>query len=326
MPALPALAVTRLRFTVVMDRALQWPAHAGALLRSVFGAALRQGVCSTGLPHCADCALLRSCAYPAIFETPPRPTQFAQRFSHVPNPYVIEPPPGGSSVRPGDPWVFHLVLVGEAAQRRLPLIVGAWQRALRSGLGQTRVTGRLAAVEVIDAAGHAVPAFDVARSRAVASLPPLDLSSLTLAGGGALAGVSLQFDAPLRLQHESRPLRPQELTPRIWMSHLLRRINLMLDLHLDIRPAPYDARALLACADDLADNRSRLQWHDLRRYSARQGQELPQGGVVGSWTWLGAIAPLLPWILLGQWLHVGKGATAGLGAYRVQPLTAGTLP
>ena len=53
---------------------------------------------------------------------------------------------------------------------------------------------------------------------------------------------------------------------------------------------------------------------------ARQGQELPQGGVLGRWVWTGTVAPLLPWLLLGQWLHVGKGATAGLGGYRVLPL------
>ena len=104
------------------------------------------------------------------------------------------------------------------------------------------------------------------------------------------------------------------------MSHLLRRVNLMLDLHLDIRPAPFDARALLALADGLAWDGCGLQWHDQRRYSARQEQELPQGGVLGRWVWTGAVAPLLPWLLLGQWLHVGKGATAGLGRYRVLPL------
>lgn len=326
LPALPALAITRLRFTAVLERSLLLPAHSGALLRSVFGAALRHGACSTGLPRCAECPLLRRCPYPAIFETPPRPTQFAQRFSELPNPYVIEPPAGRCSLRSEDPLVFHMVLVGEAAQRQLPLIVGAWQRALQAGLGQARVPSRLAAVQAIDAAGVVQPAFDLARGRVLAPLPSLDLGALARAFGPAPAGLVLHFDTPLRLQHESRPLRPQELTPRLWLSQLLRRINLMLDLHLGIRPAPFDARALLACADELADNRSRLQWQELRRYSARQGRELPQGGVMGPWTWLGAVGPLLPWLLLGQWLHAGKGATSGLGSYRVQPLASDPRP
>ncbi|MFM2069217.1 MAG: hypothetical protein RLZZ584_4126 [Pseudomonadota bacterium] len=50
----------------------------------------------TGQPDGKACPLWRSCPYPALFETPPRPTQFEQRFSQVPNPYVIEPPPIGT--------------------------------------------------------------------------------------------------------------------------------------------------------------------------------------------------------------------------------------
>ncbi len=318
--ALPALAVTRLRFTAMLDRPLQVPAHPGALLRSVFGAALRLGACTTGLPRCGECPLLRTCAYPAIFETPPRPTQFEQRFSQPPNPYVIEPPPGPTVLLGGEPLIFHMVLAGAVAHRQLPLIVSAWQRALRGGLGQARVPGRLLAVEAVAAWGQTRPAFDLSAGRIGASLPPLDLAAMVATGPARPAGVSLHFDTPLRLQHESKPLAPAQLMPRVFMSHLLRRVNLMLDLHLDIRPAPFDARALLALADGLAWDGSGLQWQDQRRYSARQGQELPQGGVLGRWVWTGTVAPLLPWLLLGQWLHVGKGATAGLGGYRVLPL------
>ena len=28
---------------------------------------------------------------------------------------------------------------------------------------------------------------------------------------------------------------------------------------------------------------------------------------------------LLPWLWLGQWLHVGKNATMGMGGYALQP-------
>jgi CRISPR/Cas system endoribonuclease Cas6 (RAMP superfamily) len=42
------------------------------------------------------------------------------------------------------------------------------------------------------------------------------------------------------------------------------------------------------------------------------------GGVVGAWTLAGDpddIKELLPWFWLGQWLHAGKNATMGMGAY-----------
>jgi hypothetical protein len=39
------------------------------------------------------------------------------------------------------------------------------------------------------------------------------------------------------------------------------------------------------------------------------------GGVVGPWRLEGDLGPLLPWLQLGQWLHLGKNATMGLGGY-----------
>jgi len=319
--ALPPLPVARLEFTAAMERPLELPAHPGALLRSVFGAALRQGACTTGLPRCGECAMLRTCAYPSIFETPPAPTQFEQKFSQLPNPYVIEPPAGPVVLRAGAPLVFHMVLAGEATQRRLPLIISAWQRAFRFGLGQARIPGQLQAVVAVDALGQRSTLFPPGAHTVCAAAPLLDLAALVGTGDPEPAALMLRLESPLRLQHESKPLRPDQLTPRVFMSHLLRRITLMLDVHMGIRPAPFDTRALLYLADEVVHEGRSLQWCDLRRYSARQGQELPQGGVQGAWRWRGPLAPLLPWLLLGQWLHVGKGATAGLGGYTVHPET-----
>jgi hypothetical protein len=42
------------------------------------------------------------------------------------------------------------------------------------------------------------------------------------------------------------------------------------------------------------------------------------GGVLGQWHLHGpteALAAAWPWLWLGQWLHVGKNATFGLGGY-----------
>jgi hypothetical protein len=60
--------------------------------------------------------------------------------------------------------------------------------------------------------------------------------------------------------------------------------------------------------------------------SARQQQEMPLGGVLGRWTLQGDdLAALLPWLSLGQWLHLGKNATLGMGAMRLQIGASPTL-
>lgn len=322
-PELPPLAVARLRFTVRMQQRLDLPAYAGSLLRSVFGAALRAGACITGQPTCAGCPAAPRCAYMVIFDTPAQPTTLSSQPMSVPNPYVIEPPPMGSLAVPaGGMLVFHMVLIGETTQHSLPLVMRAWQRALRSGLGQTRATGELVSVRDLDVRDPAAAYLfrTDAPPRPTAVPTRLNLAALSTTMPAARSGtrqVTLEFQTPLRLQREARILRAEELTPRTLVSHLMRRINLMLDIHLGAPPAPNDIHALLTLADTLRDDRSALHWHDMRRYSARQQQAVPLSGLLGRWALQGDLSPLLPWLALGQWLHLGKGATLGLGGYRL---------
>src|SRR5262245_31356172 len=110
-----ALPLARYRFVFLMCDELRLPEFAGSLLRGQFGASLRRIACMTGLPRCPPCQLYRTCPYPGIFETPPPPSHALQRFSQVPHPYVIEPPPLGlRRVAAGEALSFHVVLLGRA--------------------------------------------------------------------------------------------------------------------------------------------------------------------------------------------------------------------
>jgi hypothetical protein len=314
-PALTRLPIARYRFTARFHDTLDLPEFSGSMLRSVFGLALRNSACVTGQPECRMCPLWRSCQYPAIFETPPRPTQFGERFSAVPNPFVIEPPPIGTSHAAADrPLVFHMVLIGSETLRQLPLVVRAWQRALQQGLGPERVRASLSDVALIDPDGGPSCVWDAAS----ATVRPHDAAfSMPWVPATGVSQAVLDIRTPMRLQQDGRALRARELSARTLVSNLLRRINLMLDLHLDIRPAPFDIQRLLAVAESTEEDRSGLRWFDWTRYSARQRQEMTLGGVLGCWILRGDIAPLAPWLVLGQFLHLGKNATMGMGGYVV---------
>ncbi len=41
------------------------------------------------------------------------------------------------------------------------------------------------------------------------------------------------------------------------------------------------------------------------------------GGIIGNVTYAGDLTPFLPFIVLGKYIHVGKGATFGLGKYEI---------
>jgi hypothetical protein len=302
------LPVARYRFSFRMEDDLRLPEYSGSLLRGNFGAALRRTACMTGLPECAPCPLYRTCPYPAIFETPAPEAHSLQRFSQVPNPYVVEPPPIGTRHVPaGEILSFAMVLVGRALDQ-VPLIVYALQRVFSSGIGRLRVKGSLVDI-ALEGPDGAEPVWDGERSSLGTHERKLSIPFLP-----EIDAVTLKIVTPLRLQNQGHRVPLDRLQPRTLFAALLRRTSLLFELHAALPGRAGDARRLAAAAASLVDER-RLQWKDWTRFSSRQDQEMTLGGVIGEWTLSGDLGDLLPWFWLGQWLHVGKNATMGMGKY-----------
>ncbi|RLC18770.1 MAG: hypothetical protein DRI57_07960 [Deltaproteobacteria bacterium] len=70
-------------------------------------------------------------------------------------------------------------------------------------------------------------------------------------------------------------------------------------------------------ADDVRTVSSDLRWEHAIRYSNRQKRSMPFGGLIGEVTFAGDLAPFWPFILLGEWMHVGKKTSFGLGQYEL---------
>jgi hypothetical protein len=306
-----SLPLARYRFSFRIEDDLRLPEYAGSLLRGQFGAALRRTACMTGAPTCPHCPLLHTCPYPAIFEPPAPVSHPLQRFSRVPNPYVIEPPAFGlRRLSAGETIAFHLVLVGRALAQ-LPLITHAFERAFTHGFGRARVRGRLLALEAEGESGMQ-SVWNAEQSRILPHSQALTMPRLP-----SVRAIALRISTPLRLQNQGHPISPDALRPRTLFTAILRRASLLLELHAGMPGIPpAQAGRLAAAAERVFDERA-LRWQDWTRYSSRQKQEMTLGGVVGEWRISGELDDLLPWFWLGQWVHVGKNATMGMGAYSI---------
>lgn len=326
------LPLARYRYTCRMTEPLRLPHYAGSVLRGQFGASLRRISCMTQADTCQGCPLRASCPYSTVFAAPAPEHHHMQRFSHIPNPYVLEPPPIGTTrIDEGQALNFNLVLFGHALNH-LPLISGALQHAIEQGVGPTRARGILERIDAQDPNDVSGTRWNTIWQRGDTAFLPhetsVDISNPPPASATIpITQAHLLFETPLRLQHQGTPLQPHALSPRKLIADLLRRITLLAELHAARPNVVPDAPALVQHATTLSEQRD-LRWHDWRRYSSRQRQEMTLGGVLGSWTLTGNLDPLAPWLRLGQWLHIGKNAVLGLGSYRLHlnPFTTAAGP
>ena len=315
--------------------------YLGSAWRGVFGRALRETVCVTRLPACDPCVLLRSCPYPFLFEsrTPPGAEKLT-RYPHTPGPYVLEPAdPRFDTGAGGGTLNVGVVLFGPANDH-LPYVVHALERAGRSGLTARRVRLEMLDVQA-ESPGGAAPGHGAAEGDAAD-----DDASHTRNGGwttifepgGRLSpvpaghpappsspppAVRVRLLTPLRMRRQGRFVGAADFDFRAFAGHLLRRISL-LTYFFSGTPLETDFAGLLRRAESVPATERALHWQDWTRHSSRQQADVPMGGVVGSFELDGSrIEPFWPLLWLGQWTHVGRGCSMGLGRYALEPAGAG---
>lgn len=312
--------VARYRLECEVTRALSLPEYAGSALRGVFGHALKQLACVTAAPDCRGCALHRTCLYPSVFETPP-PVDARRVYSDIPHPFVVEPPPWGTrDVPAGQAFDVGLVLIGPALSQ-LPVLLLAWDHALRRGLGRVGGTARLLRVRAEDDPDPNAPALlEVGPgARLRDHTPALPLPD----PAKAPTSVRVELLTPFRIKRDGRPSGPGQLEPRALLLALVRRTADLCELLLGQRTG-WNFAALTRQASAIG-GRADVEWRDASRWSNRQQRHTPLGGLVGTVDLEGELGPFWQLLYLGQWLHVGGKATFGLGRYRlVHPAMKGT--
>jgi hypothetical protein len=292
---------------------LRLPAFAGSLVRGTLGRALRHLACVTRAPTCEGCAVARSCQYRRLFDPLPPEAHALQQFSAISPPFVLQLAHWREGVvQPGQLLRIGLTLIG-AARDALPLMLLALQRALEEGWLQERVALELKRV-IAEGPDGALVVLDGPGGRL---REHGDSAELMVPPGAERVETSMTVEllTPARLTQQGKPATAGTLTARSWLMTLLRRVALLADFHGDGLEIDFGALAPLLAETRIED--PQLRWQEWTRYSGRQRQEMPMGGLVGRMTLTGPIGALLPLIDAAAPLHVGKHAAFGMGAYRV---------
>ncbi len=122
-------------------------------------------------------------------------------------------------------------------------------------------------------------------------------------------------------RHANRRRRLDRLDESAFFRRLIRRIGTLVESYGnptdDARG--FDDHALSVLADQVAVIEQSISIQSWERYSSRQEARHPLSGLVGQALLTDIPEPLWPYLILGQWVHVGKGASFGQGRYVVLP-------
>ena len=325
----------KFRFSLKSQGLILLPPYKGSALRGGFGHAFKKVVCVSRERICASCLLKEKCVYSYVFETPPPSnTSKMKKYPYAPHPFVITPPlEEKREYREGEALIFELVLIGKSIDF-LPYFIYTFDELGRIGIGKGKGKYQLEEVwamlpgqrlkvkgETREEQGERIKVRaeegemiysrrdktlrDNFRALKIDDLGSFDLSPSTL---------HLSFLTPTRFKFDG------SLSPKpefhVLFRNLLRRISLLSYFHCGQELA-LDFKGLIKKSETIKVKKESLSWLEWERYSSRQETRMKMGGFVGSITFEGDFEPFLPFILLGEYIHVGKGTSFGLGKYEI---------
>lgn len=311
----PTIPYLRLQLTLEAEEPASLPPFHGSMLRGAFGHALRRTVCVMGPEQpCASCLLRHACVYTRIFEpyVEGEPPPFLRGIDQAVRPYVFEPLGGEGRLEPGEPLRFDLLLFGQAVDLQAYAFL-AVERMARAGLGTRRARFRLVRVEAPEAGGGTRELFVAGSPPATAPAPPVMPPESALPEGP----VTLQLVTPLRIK--LRDHLNDHPTFRDLAFNMLRRVLELAHFHVSGAAIDWSFRPLLDRADGVRVVSADLHWHDWERWSQRQQTSMKLGGLVGRLVLEGDLQPFAALLRTAEVVHVGKGATFGLGKVVVEP-------
>jgi len=310
---LDGFEIARFAFLLRAEEDGHLPRYKGSLLRGGFGYTFRSAVCHQRRGDCGECESRDTCAYSYIFETSPDGVnnRFSD-YSDIPRPFVVEP--DGNQERrfvKGDMLHFGLVLTGKALNY-LPYFVFCFDELGRRGLGKGKTRFSLEGVFGLDfELGEWVSLYDKTDRLLREDFPTMSAAKLPFRCSDAL---SLEFVTPTRVKYRGRYICHLEF--HVLIRNLLRRISMMALFHCGFE-LDCDVKNLIAEAKLIEVRNWNLKWHDWSRYSTRKNARISLGGFMGGVTYEGSFEKFMPFIALGNHIHVGKATTFGLGKYRI---------
>lgn len=301
------------------ERGLILPPYKGATLRGSFGQVFRRMTCSVIKGICKDCILKNHCVYSYIFETAPPPeSQALRNYENIPRPFLFEPPLDAKrEYKPGEKLSFDLLLIGKAIQH-LPFFIVTFKEMGAVGLGYGRrpfilekiISKSINEQEKVVYFGDSNTVNNVDFSYSGNDI----IKRASYRTDSTISKVKIDFFTPIRLKDKGELVRKPVF--HTLFRQAMRRISSLSYFHngefLEADYAGLTKKSKNVCLIE-----DYTYWQEWERYSRRQRKRMSMGGLLGSVVYEGNLTEFLPWLFIGEEVHVGKNSVFGLGKYRI---------
>jgi hypothetical protein len=277
-------------------------------VRTVFHEAFRRAA-GCWLPGNRPCAAGPDCpCRPTFAQALSSDPEAVRRYQKPPLPFVFTLPLDPAAPVVGQRLELTLTLVGTAVNHLETYLAAlAILAELQAPAGVRATLGEVAS---LDPAGNRSLLRERGGQLHLDRLVITAASDLFLCSPPAPGRALLTCLTPLRLLHQGHPL--QEFSFPVLAGALFRRISALAYYYGDTT-LPYDFKWLARQSREVAVQSVDSRW-------VSWGGTC-QGGL-GRFILAGDLTELWPFLVLGSLLQVGKGASYGLGSYRLEPLPA----
>ncbi len=232
---------------------------------------------------------------------------YGEHAGQQPKPYMICPGADRKTTwHRGEIFDFDIVLFGDACQFA-ETVIQACQNGEALGFGAKRCPLKLISISSVLPASLRAGIHPYYLSEHFNQPLPTQLQT----------ELALHFTSPVRLKHRGSILKHG--APRLdeCIRHIYRRWLLLSRFWVVDDDQLFNAlnEELPRLGDyEMADH---SYYEDWQRYSHKQQDALPFGGLMGQVSFFGDIATAQPWLALGTHLHMGGKTTFGLGGFQL---------
>ena len=315
------LSLLHFRFHLEPKAPLRMPAYnKGNVIRGGFGSTFRRIVCHANCREPETCELRNVCPYTAVFQPfIPEGSEKISKNRDISRPFIIKPPlETKETYLPGERLSFDVVLVGRVKDY-LPYFIVTFKELSQAGLGWGRTPLDLVAVESLGMSGDTAPVYNRETNLVQPPRESLSWENVTHSNGykdgfDSVQRVTLRFLTPTMLKADGVQARRPAFGPIA--KRLRDRINALSYFYcgegLDI-----DFKAFGERAEKIKTVADSTRWVESARYSRRREVTHDLSGFIGEVWFEGDLAPFIPYLKLGEYVHVGKNAVLGNGWYEI---------